>query len=181
MTSSTIISVDKQVLGFCLDVDFFAKVKNKIDRDMFDRELKDIFDTIVYSHTKYAKTLTKSELAGVFNDRNPAMPDSARNRVQEVISELEDTVSGNDELHLDLVNNLWLRDRARQIGEKALEIFTGENEEFGELRVAEVFKSSHQLPMADLITDLIDTAMEFGGEAPQADDITLVLVRRLPE
>ena len=33
MTSSTIISVDKQVLGFCLDVDFFAKVKNKIDRD----------------------------------------------------------------------------------------------------------------------------------------------------
>ena len=48
------------------------------------------------------------------------MPDSARNRVQEVISELEDTVSGNDELHLDLVNNLWLRDRARQIGEKAL-------------------------------------------------------------
>lgn len=134
MTSSTIISVDKQVLGFCLDVDFFAKVKNKIDRDMFDRELKDIFDTIVYSHTKYAKTITKSELAGVFNDRNPAMPDSARNRVQEVISELEDTVSGNDELHLDLVNNLWLRDRARQIGEKALEIFTGENEEFGELR-----------------------------------------------
>ena len=43
---------------------------------MFDRELKDIFDTIVYSHTKYAKTITKSELAGVFNDRNPAMPDS---------------------------------------------------------------------------------------------------------
>ena len=82
MTSSTIISVDKQVLGFCLDVDFFAKVKNKIDRDMFDRELKDIFDTIIYSHTKYAKTLTKSELAGIFNDRNPAMADSARNRIQ---------------------------------------------------------------------------------------------------
>ena len=134
MTSSTIISVDKQVLGFCLDVDFFAKVKNKIDRDMFDRELKDIFDTIIYSHTKYAKTLTKSELAGIFNDRNPAMPDSARNRIQEVISELDDVPTDNDELHLDLVNKLWLRDRARQIGEKALEIFTGENEEFGELR-----------------------------------------------
>ena len=36
MISSTVISVDKQVLGFCLDIDFFAKVKNKIDRDMFD-------------------------------------------------------------------------------------------------------------------------------------------------
>ena len=134
MISSTIISVDKQVLGFCLDIDFFAKVKNKIDRDMFDRELKDIFDTIVYSHTKYAKTLTKSELSGIFNDRNPAIPDSARFRVQDVISELDDKPTDNNELHLDLVNNLWLRDRARQIGEKALEIFTGENEEFGELR-----------------------------------------------
>ena len=134
MISSTIISVDKQVLGFCLDIDFFAKVKNKIDRDMFDRELKDIFDTIVYSHTKYTKTITKSELSGIFNDRNPAIPDSARNRVQDVISELDDKPTDNNELHLDLVNNLWLRDRARQIGEKALEIFTGENEEFGELR-----------------------------------------------
>jgi replicative DNA helicase len=134
MISSTIISVDKQVLGFCLDIDFFAKVKNKIDRDMFDRELKDIFDTIVYSHTKYTKTITKSELSGIFNDRNPAIPDSARKRVLDVISELDDKPTDNNELHLDLVNNLWLRDRARQIGEKALEIFTGENEEFGELR-----------------------------------------------
>jgi replicative DNA helicase len=32
------------------------------------------------------------------------------------------------------VNNFWLRDRARQIGEKAIEIFTGESEDFGGLR-----------------------------------------------
>lgn len=28
---------------------------------------------------------------------------------------------------------------------------------------------------------LIEGAIEFGGSAPQADDITLALVRRLPE
>ena len=56
-----------------------------------------------------------------------------------------------------------------------------EGDEFGEGGVAEIFKTSHQLPMADLSRLLIDAAMEFGGEAPQADDITLVLVRRLPE
>jgi len=56
-----------------------------------------------------------------------------------------------------------------------------EGEEFGEDRVAEIFKTSYQLPMTDLCRHLIDAAMEFGGEAPQADDITLVLVRRLPE
>ena len=133
MSSSGVTSIDKQVLGFCLNIDFFNKVKNKIDRTMFDNELKDIFDTIVYSHTKYERSLSVAELSTIFNDRNPAMPDSSRNRVQAMIAELVAPLD-SDELHTDIVNNLWLRDRARQIGEKALEIFTGDSDEFGELK-----------------------------------------------
>ena len=117
MSSSNVISIDRQVLGFCLNVDFFNKVKNKIDRTMFDNELKDIFDTIVYSHTKYERSLSVAELSTIFNDRNPAMPDSSRSRVQTMINELVAPLD-SDELHTDIVNNLWLRDRARQIGEK---------------------------------------------------------------
>ena len=133
MSSSGVISIDRQVLGFCLNVDFFNKVKNKIDRTMFDNELKDIFDTIVYSHTKYNRSLSVSELSTIFNDRNPAMPDSARKRVQEMVEQLV-APKESDELHTDIVNNLWLRDKARQIGEKALDIFTGDSDEFGELK-----------------------------------------------
>ena len=133
MTSSGVISIDRQVIGFCLNIDFFNKVKNKIDRTMFDNELKDIFDTIVYSHTKYDRSLSVPELSTIFNDRNPAMPDSARNRVQDLIVQLV-APKESDELHTDIVNNLWLRDKARQIGEKALDIFTGDSDEFGELK-----------------------------------------------
>jgi len=133
MSSSGVISIDRQVLGFCLNIDFFNKVKNKIDRTMFDNELKDIFDTIVYSHTKYDRSLSVPELSTIFNDRNPAMPDSARNRVQDMIVQLV-APNESDELHSDIVNNLWLRDKARQIGEKALDIFTGDSDEFGELK-----------------------------------------------
>ena len=133
MSLSSGISIDRQVLGYCLNIDFFSKVKNKIDREMFDTELREIFDTLVYSHTKYNRTLSVSELQGIFNDRNPAMPNSSRNRVQEIITQLI-PLESSDDVHTDLVNNLWLRDKARQIGEKALDIFTGESEEFGELR-----------------------------------------------
>lgn len=52
--------------------------------------------------------------------------------------------------------------------------------QFGEDRVAQVMREGHELPMARLSQQLVDAAIEFGGEAPQADDITLVLVRRLP-
>jgi sigma-B regulation protein RsbU (phosphoserine phosphatase) len=51
--------------------------------------------------------------------------------------------------------------------------------QFGEDRVADIMRSHHTRPMAELCQVLVDAAKDFGGEAPQADDITLVLVRRL--
>lgn len=55
-----------------------------------------------------------------------------------------------------------------------------DGEEFGEQRVADVFQSCHHLPMAALTDRLIEAVSEFAGEAPQEDDITMVLVRRNP-
>ena len=128
------VSLDQQILGFCLDAEFFSQVKNTLDRDMFTKEMRDIFDTIVYSHTKYGTTMTSTELAALFDDRNPAMPTTARESVHEIIVQLEAGNPENTDMHVDMVQNFWLRDRARLIGEKAIEIFTGESEEFGELQ-----------------------------------------------
>ncbi|MFT5139691.1 MAG: sigma-B regulation protein RsbU (phosphoserine phosphatase) [Lysobacterales bacterium] len=52
--------------------------------------------------------------------------------------------------------------------------------QFGEDRVALIMQEHHHLPMSELGKKLVDAAFVFGGEAPQADDVTLVLVRRLP-
>lgn len=134
MTSYDSTSIDKQILGFCLSNDFFSRSMNVLGRDMFQREMRDIFDTLTYHHTTYNNDITVGELAVLFNDKYPAMPDSARNGVQELIHQLNAGTPDNIELHMELVNNFWLRDRARIIGEKAIEIFTGESEEFGELK-----------------------------------------------
>ncbi|MGA9573779.1 MAG: GAF domain-containing SpoIIE family protein phosphatase [Lysobacterales bacterium] len=56
-----------------------------------------------------------------------------------------------------------------------------DREEFGEERVANVIRANMHLSMAGLSAKLIKAVMDFGGDAPQADDITLVMVRRLPE
>jgi len=56
-----------------------------------------------------------------------------------------------------------------------------QGEEFGEDGVAGIFRANHQSSMAALSENLIKAVMKFGGDAPQADDITLVLVRRLPD
>lgn len=66
------------------------------------------------------------------------------------------------------------------ISDGVYEYATADGSQFGEQRVADVFAQSHKLSMAELSQKLVDAAFEFGGDAPQADDITLVLVRRLP-
>lgn len=56
-----------------------------------------------------------------------------------------------------------------------------EGEEFGEDRVAAVIRACHQKPMSELSEELIQQVTNFAGDAPQTDDITLVLIRRLDE
>ncbi len=67
------------------------------------------------------------------------------------------------------------------ISDGVYEYNNSEGEEFGEDRVAEVFRKHHSLTMSGLTEQLLQAVKEFGGSAPQEDDITLVLVRREPE
>jgi serine phosphatase RsbU (regulator of sigma subunit) len=54
------------------------------------------------------------------------------------------------------------------------------NAEFGPERVAEVVRSGQHLPMAELCQRLLVAADTFAGGIAAADDVTLILVRRLP-
>ena len=63
MTSYDPNSIDKHILGFCLSTEFFSAASGIVHRDMFTREMRDVFDSISFSHTKYGKDLTVGELA----------------------------------------------------------------------------------------------------------------------
>jgi serine phosphatase RsbU (regulator of sigma subunit) len=47
--------------------------------------------------------------------------------------------------------------------------------------LAAVVRAHHDRPMKELVAELLARAREFGGTAAQADDITIVLIRRLPD
>jgi len=53
--------------------------------------------------------------------------------------------------------------------------------QFGEERVAELLGYHHELPTAMLSKELLQAVVEFGEGAKQADDVTIVLIRRLME
>jgi len=67
------------------------------------------------------------------------------------------------------------------ISDGIYEFATADGADFGEDGVTRVMQQNHTQPMSELSQKLIDAAFEHGGDVEQADDITLVLVRRLPE
>ena len=127
-------TLEHQVLGFMLNHDFYNKVKNIVSRDMFAGRDSTIFDAITYAHKEYGISMQPNQISSVVADRNPAMPNSAVLEIYNIIDNLSVHMSGEMSLELDVVKNFWVRDRARQIGEKAIAIFTGESEHFGELK-----------------------------------------------
>jgi phosphoserine phosphatase len=53
--------------------------------------------------------------------------------------------------------------------------------QFGEDGVLAIIREHHDKPMTELVEILLRAVREFGGEVVQADDITIVLIRRLPD
>ncbi len=131
---SASISLERQVLGYMMNRSFYDRIKNIMTRDMFEGRYATLFDTITYGHKNYETNLTREQLTALFVDRNPAMPQSTRLEVSDIVKHLSPYVSDSGDLEYDVVKNFWVRDRARQIGEKAIAIFTGESEHFGELK-----------------------------------------------
>jgi sigma-B regulation protein RsbU (phosphoserine phosphatase) len=56
-----------------------------------------------------------------------------------------------------------------------------DGQQFGEDGVEQLVREHQARPMAELAELLFETVTRHGGDAPQADDITIVLVRRLPD
>ena len=127
-------TLEHQVLGYMLNSEFYNKVKNIISKDMFAGRDATIFDVISYGHKKYGVDMHSRQIAALVSDRNPAMPSSAVQEIYSILDRLSGIVSDDMSLEYDVVKNFWVRDRARQIGEKAISIFTGESEHFGELK-----------------------------------------------
>ena len=126
--------IEKQVIALCLRKDFWDKAKNILSKDMFPKEYSTIFDTINSSQQKYEVDLTVDELLALHRDRYPAMPESTRNNIEEEIENLKGVAPTNMSMAFDLLFNLWRRDKAREIGDKALAIWTGQSDDFGVLQ-----------------------------------------------
>ena len=117
--------IQKQVLALCLKNKFWKEARYVLNEQMFPEELSTIYLTITSAHEKYETDLSVDELLEIHKDKYPALPTLTRNLVEEVILSLKDIELPKNEIAKDLLLNLWRRNKAREIGQKAISIFTG--------------------------------------------------------
>ena len=127
--------IQKQILALCLYQDFWKDAKRILNVKMFPKELNSIFTAISDAHKKYETNFNVMELLLVHRDKFPALPQTTRNEIEDVIKSLELVKIPNVELAKDVLYNFWKRDKARELGQKAIDIYNGKtNITFGDLQ-----------------------------------------------
>ena len=152
--------IQKQVLALCLKNNFWKEARYVLNEQMFPKELSTIYLTMTSAHEKYESDLSVKELLEIHRDKYPALPTLTRNTIEEVILSLSDIDIPKDEIAKDLLLNLWRRNKAREIGEKSIEIFTGKKDaNFQELQkivvdALEIDKLDNSQTYTNVVQDL---------------------------
>ena len=127
-------SLEAKIISFCLRTECYDRVKNILDKDMFEGEWAPIWQALVEAHAEYTGDFTGAELQAYFDSRHPALPDSTRLRYWEHFETLADSIGKNIDLQERVIRDLWMRHRARIISELSVNIFLGKESNFGELK-----------------------------------------------
>ena len=126
--------IQTEILSICLNYEHYNKVRSFIDKGMFNRDYGIVYTLIEKIHDKYPeKILTLRELKVMYSDLYPAVPKATKQNIVDTIDELDEN-SSISELNFDAIKNFWARQQAKEIGEKAVDIYTGADKDVSGLR-----------------------------------------------
>ena len=126
--------IHTEILSICLNYEHYNKIRRFIDVDMFNHEYGMVYTLIEKIHDKYPeKVLNLRELKVMYADLYPAVPKATRQNIVDRIDELNEN-SSISELNFDAIKNFWARQQAKEIGEKAVDIYTGADKDISSLR-----------------------------------------------
>ena len=114
-----------QVISICKDYESYNKVKRFIDKEAFNKELRQIYTLITNAHDNHSgQKLTNHDLKVIHADLFPATPSSTYENICKTIDKIPEN-SINPELNIDIIKNFWVRSKAKEIGELAVDIYNG--------------------------------------------------------
>ena len=123
-------NLELNLLASTLRTEHWEKIKNFITPQMFPKEWRSIAQAITEAHLKYdnIELLDAKTVHAVHGMMFPAMPDSKGDEASELITSLCSVREMDDNLAYDYAKKFWQRSMAKQIGEKAVQFWVGDDE-----------------------------------------------------
>ena len=123
-------NIELNVLATMLHKKVWDRTKNFITPAMFPKDWRSLAHSIKEAHLKYEdiEKLDKASLVAVHKMMFPATPDSKAEQTDTLIDNLLQLQTVNEDLAYDWSKVFWQRDMAKQIGERAVEFWTGGDE-----------------------------------------------------
>ena len=168
-------NIELNVLATMLHKKVWDRTKNFITPAMFPKDWRSLAHSIKEAHLKYEdiEKLDKASLVAVHKMMFPATPDSKAEQTDTLIDNLLQLQTVNEDLAYDWSKVFWQRDMAKQIGERAVEFWTGGDE----LAFSDIAKmidrvASNSLDAHDTFTIIHDDFQELIQSTVQEPDFT---------
>ena len=171
-------NIELNVLSTMLDKASWDRTKNFITPAMFPKDWRPLAHTIREAHLKYEdiERLDRTSLIAAHKILFPATPDSKAEQTNDLVDSLMLLERVDPDLAYDWAKKFWQRDMARQIGEKAVEFWTGSNEAaFSEISQMIEKVASNSLDGQDSFTIIHDNIEELIKSTIKAPDFTFGL------
>ena len=128
------MSLEKQILSACLSHEFYKDTVEVVSKDMFANGVGTIFDTISFAQQKYESDIDINTLIQLHRNKYPALPESSREPIEDVIKELDKFMPSNKVILKDLIIDFWKKDKAHKISDLSADIWLGNSDDFTVLR-----------------------------------------------
>ena len=128
------MSLEKQILSACLSHDFYKDTVEVVSKEMFANGVGTIFDTISFAQQKYESDIDINTLIQLHRNKYPALPESSREPIEDVIKELDKFMPSNKVILKDLIIDFWKKDKAHKISDLSADIWLGNSDDFTVLR-----------------------------------------------
>ena len=128
------MSLEKQILSACLSHEFYKDTVEVVSKEMFANVVGTIFDTISFAQQKYESDIDINTLIQLHRNKYPALPESSREPIEDVIKELDKFMPSNKVILKDLIIDFWKKDKAHKISDLSADIWLGNSDDFTVLR-----------------------------------------------
>lgn len=122
--------LDTNFLKSLLSYDFYQENKEKLSKQLFEEDIRDLYQVITKAHEKYEHDVSPAELLSLWKLENPVATKSERHEMADLVEDIEQAEGISSDIAKDSIEHLWRRNLGKSLASFGLEIAEGNDEAF---------------------------------------------------